>query len=113
MIRVMGLVAMILLSGCVTVVEYYEDDEGYAWRKDGIEVPRERWRFRSLEERNLHLRCGLSKSAKACAVIRHEEGGPTCTIYTSRPVDYALFEHEKKHCQGWTHPNGLLRGRRS
>lgn len=102
----------LLLSGCATV-ETGRDECGYAWRKDGEEIPEARQKVTVTND--VYLLCNFEEHAQACSrrftaddgklscliILPDEDGATKCT---SREM---LLRHEQLHCRGWVHGRGL------
>lgn len=90
----------IILCGCEQVPTDGPDAQGYSWVKDGPSAPAQLH-----VGADVFLNCGLEEKAKSCAIQGRGDG--LCHIYL--PDDPAPWQeaHERRHCDGWRHPNPL------
>lgn len=94
------LALLLALSACDQVPREGPDERGYTWQKDG---PTGTPVVHVVSDGNVFLHCAMEDKAKACSVIRNG----VCDIYLPAGYEPWLEAHERKHCDGWTHPNSL------
>ena len=92
--KILSIIALVL-SGCTTMPDY-------DWtRSDRHPLPH---RVEVVDQKVVDRFCprslGPFQHVMACAVYYPRE----CVIYTKYdPMPHALYEHEKKHCDGYDH----------
>ncbi len=96
-----------ILAGCATVQTDGPDEQGYTWRLTGTPIPEILQRYRMVPEGNLAPHCG-GTAAISCAVIK--DG--FCFVYYTASAPAWVPRHERRHCEGWGHPNNLKREKR-
>ena len=108
------LLCILLLAGCAQVAELFpgivsydppvKDAQGYRWERGGpIGTP---VIHRGVD---VYLNCMFEEKAEACAVQGRGDG--LCHVYLSTNPEPWHEAHERKHCEGWRHPNAQLRVR--
>lgn len=92
------LALVLLITACEFVQTDGPDAQGYRWQKDGSTgAPVVHYKA------DVFLRCGLEHNAKSCAVIHDGR----CDVYLPEHPEAWQEAHERRHCDGWTHPDPL------
>ena len=94
---------VLLLAACTFEQTRYTDMQGYIWEKRLDPIPPHRRTLELVKDGNIFLRCGLEPRAIACSVRRFRNGELWCEMFVPVDAELWVIEHEKLHCEGWTH----------
>jgi hypothetical protein len=100
MIKLIIAAAALALGGCAALMKPLPDS-AYTWHHGGKEaLP---MTVHQAKQADVQAMCGNAKGfVMACAMRNYEE--KTCKVYTAlKTMPTALYEHEKRHCDGWEH----------
>lgn len=101
-----GAMCLVLAAGTALSQEH---EDGYTWYRSRVATQTHEWN--KVSGAILQKLCGSDKfRAEACTLT--SPGDPHCIIYSrhteaqakeERIASGTLWEHEMKHCEGWSH----------
>ncbi len=96
----MRLLVALLLALSTSACGEAPDAQGYTWVKDGPSAPAVIYR-----NVDVYLHCGFDSKARSCAVQGRGDG--LCHVYLPKNPEPWMEPHERRHCDGWRHPDPL------
>lgn len=117
------------LSGCAVfdMPSHCTDlGDGRCWFKSSVQIPVKEYRWEVDTSLNASNRCGYGfhYHNASCVMGRLRESG-VCHVVSalteaqakrtpsnSPRMNWSIYEHEMKHCEGWVHSDGVVWGLR-